>query len=46
MDVEAIVWTVVFFGGVILILSLLLFKAVQADRAEAREAQDSTHDGG
>lgn len=36
MDVEAIVWTVVFFGGVILTLVFLLFKAVQADRAEAR----------
>lgn len=45
MDVEAIIWTVVFFGGVILILSLLLFKAIQADRAEARQAQDSSRDG-
>ena len=45
MDVEAIVWTVVFFGGVIMILSLLLLKAVQADRAEARQAQDSPRDG-
>lgn len=41
----AIIWTVVFFGGVVLILSLLLFKAIQADRADARQAQDSPNDG-
>lgn len=41
----AIIWTVVFFGGVVLILFLLLFKAIQADRADARQAQDSPRDG-
>ena len=39
MNVEAIIWTVVFFGGVILILTFLLFKAMQADREEARKAR-------
>ncbi len=42
MDVEAIIWTVVFFGGVILILTFLLFKAIQSDRAEARADREQT----
>ncbi len=37
MNVEAIVWTFVFFGGVILILSFLLIKAIQANKTEARQ---------
>ena len=38
MNIEAIIWTLVFFGGVILILSFLLFKAMQADKEEARRS--------
>ena len=38
MNIEAIIWTVVFFGGVVLILSFLLFKAMQADKEEARRS--------
>ena len=36
MNVEAIIWTVVFIGGVVLILTFLLLKAMQADKEEAR----------
>ncbi len=38
MNVEAIIWAVVFIGGVALILSFLLIKAMQADREEARRS--------
>ncbi|CAN5750630.1 hypothetical protein BH24ACT22_BH24ACT22_10100 [soil metagenome] len=38
MNVEAIIWTVFFFGGVVLILSFLLFKAMQADKEDARRS--------
>ena len=38
MNVEAIIWAVVFIGGVALILTFLLLKAMQADRKEARRS--------
>ena len=38
MNVEAIIWAVVFIGGVAFILAFLLLKAMQADRKEARES--------
>jgi hypothetical protein len=45
MNVEAIVWTVVFFGGVIMILTFLLFKAMQADKEDARRNADEEQAG-
>ncbi len=47
MNIEAIIWTVVFFGGVILILSFLLVKAMQADKEDARRSagQEQTGQG-
>ncbi len=44
MDVEAIIWTVVFFGGVVSTLAFLLLKAMQADRAEARQSASRERD--
>lgn len=38
MNVEAIIWAVVFIGGVALVLTFLLLKAMQADREEARRS--------
>lgn len=45
MDLAVIFWTLFFFGGVALTLVLLLWKALQIDRAEAhgetrRERED------
>ena len=45
MNIEAIVWTVVFFGGVIMILSFLLFKAMQADKEDARRSASQEQSG-
>lgn len=41
MDVEVLVWTLVFFGGDLLILAFLLYWAWRKDREKARVQADT-----